>query len=291
MNAFHSKPNIFVNHVHLKVENLSRSLEFYQMLLGFQVLKQSGNKAELTANGITPLLTIEQPEGIIPKQMHTTGLYHYALLLPTREDLGKLITLLSNAQYPLQGAAYHGTHEALYFQDPDGNGIEAAVDTDPSTWRDKTGKLDFSKHGPMDIKSVVAAANGERWTGMPVGTIIGHIHLTVSDLEKTKKFYQAGLGFDVVMNLPNQGIFFSTGGYHHHVGTSVWSGKNAPKPAANSVGLHSYTLVIPDDETRKSVVGNLEAMGYIVTEEEGVFFTEDPSGNRIHLGNGSHLPE
>ncbi|MBO1513960.1 VOC family protein [Metabacillus bambusae] len=283
MNSFHSKPNTFVNHVHLKVENLIRSLEFYQNLMGFQVLNQSGKKAVLTANGITPLLTIEQPEDNIPKQMSTTGLYHYALLLPTRKDLGKLITRLLNEQYPLQGASYHGTHDALYFQDPDGNGIEVAVDTEPSTWRDKTGEMDFSKNGPMDVESVIAAANGERWNGIPEGTIIGHIHLHVSDLEKTKEFYHDGLGLDIVMDIPNQAVFFSSGGYHHHIGTNIWNGKNAPKPAPNSVGMLFYTLVTPNEETRKSMVKKLEALDYRVTEKKGELFTEDPSGNRILL--------
>ena len=282
MNNFHSKPNTFVNHVHLKVENLSRSLEFYQNLMGFQVLNQSGNKAELTANGITPLLTIEQPEGVVPKQTGTTGLYHYALLLPTRKDLGKLLTLLLNEKYPLQGASYHGTHDALYLADPDGNGIEVAVDTDPSTWRDKTGQLDFSKNGPMDVESVIAAANGEKWNDIPEDTIIGHIHLHVSDLEKTKEFYRDGLGFQVIIDFP-EGVFFSTGGYHHHIGTNIWNGKNAPKPSLNSVGMQYYTLVTPNEETRKSMVEKLEAMGYRVTEEKGELFTEDPSGNRILL--------
>jgi len=282
MNTFHSKPNTFVNHVHLKVEDLSRSLEFYHNLMGFQILNRSGNKAVLAANGIIPLLTIEQPEGVIPKQAGTTGLYHYALLFPTRKDLGKLITLLLNEKYPLQGASYHGTHDALYLADPDGNGIEVAVDTDPSTWKDKRGQFDFSKNGPMDVESVIAAANGEKWNGIPEETIIGHIHLHVSDLEKTKEFYRDGLGFQVTIDFP-EGVFFSTGGYHHHIGTNIWHGKNAPKPELNSVGMLFYTLVTPNEETRKSMVEKLETMGYRVTEEQGELFTEDPSGNRILL--------
>ncbi|WP_246944668.1 VOC family protein [Bacillus pinisoli] len=283
MNLYHSKPNTFVNHVHLKVLNVSRSLDFYQNLMGFQVINQTGKKAVLTADGVRPLVTIEQPDDIISKQERTTGLYHYALLLPSRKDLGKLITLLLREQYPLQGATFHGTHDALYFQDPDGNGIEVAVDTNPSTWRDKTGKLDFSKHGPMNIESIIADANGERWNGLPEGTIMGHIHLHVSDLEKTKDFYHDGLGLDIEMEIPNQAVFFSSGGYHHHIGTNIWNGKNAPKPASNSVGMTFYTLVVSNEETRKKMVMKLEAMGYPVLEENGEFFTEDPAGNRIQL--------
>ncbi|MFP7335624.1 VOC family protein [Shouchella clausii] len=283
MNFYHRKPNTFVNHVHLKVEHLSRSVEFYEGLMGFQVLNQSGKKAVLTANGTTPLLTIEQPDNIIPKQGRTTGLYHYALLFPTRKDLGKLIVHLLNKKYPLQGATYHGTHDALYFQDPDGHGIEVAVDTDPSTWRNTAGELDFSKQAPMDVESVIAEANGETWNRIPNEAMIGHIHLHVSDLEKTKDFYHKGLGFDITMDIPNQMAFFSSGGYHHHIGTNMWFGKNAAKPVSNSVRMLFYTVVIPSEEKRKSIVAKLEAMGYRVIEENGEFITEDPSGNQIHL--------
>ncbi|MCM3791167.1 VOC family protein [Domibacillus indicus] len=282
MNSYHSKPNTFASHVHLKVENLSRSLAFYRDLMGFQITDQSETKATVTADGITPLLTIEQLEDAVPKQARTTGLYHYALLLPTRKDLGKLTVHLFEAKYPLQGASYHGTHDALYFQDPDGNGIEVAADTDPLTWRDQTGEFDFSKNGPMDLESVVAEAGGESWTGIPEGTVIGHLHLHVADLEKTKEFYQAGLGFEVTIEFP-EGIFFSTGGYHHHIGTNIWHGKNAPKPALNSAGMLFYTLILPNEETRKSAAAKLESLGYSVSEKNGEFFTEDPAGNRIQL--------
>lgn len=252
-------------------------------MMGFQILEQTDNQAVFTANGVTPLLTIEQPEGILPKESRKTGLYHFALLFPTRKDLGKLIIHLLQAQYPLQGASYHGISEALYFADPDGNGIEVAVDTDPSTWRTETGEIDFSKNGPMDVEGVIAEADGESWTHIPEETIIGHLHLHVADLEKTKEFYRDGLGLDIMFDFPNQAVFFSSGGYHHHIGTNIWNGKNAPRPSSNSVGMRYYNLVLPSEGARKSVVAKLEALGYPVTEENGKCFTEDPSGNRLYL--------
>jgi catechol 2,3-dioxygenase len=166
--------------------------------------------------------------------------------------------------------------------DPDGNGIEVAADTDPATWTDSTGAFDFSKNGPMDIPSVLAESKGESWTGMPEGTVIGHLHLHVADLAKTKEFYRDGLGFQVTIDFP-EGVFFSTGGYHHHIGTNIWHGKNAPKPAPNSVGMLYYTLALPDEEARKSAVVKLESLGFPVTEENGTYLTEDPAGNRVHL--------
>lgn len=283
MHSYHQKKNTFVNHVYLKVEDLNRSLIFYRDLMGFRVINQTSNKAVLTADGVTPLLTIEQLQTIVPRQKRTTGLYHYALLLPTRKDLGKLLVHLVNEQYPLQGASFHGTHDALYFQDPDGNGIEMAADTDPATWREASGTVDFSKNGPMDVESVIASAEGEEWSGMPMDTIIGHLHLHVSDLEQAKRFYRDGLGFDIEIDFPNQAVFFSSGGYHHHIGTNVWHGKNAPKPASNSAGMLFYTLSLPSEEARTTAVVKLEALGYPVNRQNGEFITEDPSGNQLYL--------
>lgn len=283
MSVYHKKPNTFVSHLHLEVKNLNRSLKFYQQLMGFQVLSQSENKTILTANGLTPLLTIEQPLDVVPRQPSRTGLYHYALLFPTRKDLGKLLALLLSEDYPLQGASNHGSHDALYFQDPDGHGIEVTVDADPETWVDENGKMDFPPNGPMNIESVLALTNGEKWDGLPTETIIGHIHLYVANLEKSREFYHEGLGLDMTMEIPGHAIFFSSGGYHHHIATNNQQGKNALRPEINSVGMRFYTLFLPNKETRKSLVMKLEAMGYQVITEKGELFTEDPSGNRIHL--------
>lgn len=283
MTIYHSKPQIFVSQIHLKVEELKRSLDFYQNLLGFQILRQSTNEVELTVDGMTTLLTIEQLKTVAGKEKKTTGLYHFALLLPTRQDLGKLLRYLIQSNYPLQGASNHGFSEALYFADPDGNGIEVYADTDPKFWMDQTGRLDFSKNGPMDVESVIAEAKGEVWGGFPSKTVIGHLHLHVNNLEKTKRFYRDGLGFDITIDILNQAVFFSTGGYHHHIGTNTWNGENAKAPLANNIGMLFYSLMLPDEKTRETLIGNLNSMGYSVVENHGEYYTEDPAGNRINL--------
>ncbi|MFE8696224.1 VOC family protein [Cytobacillus sp. FJAT-53684] len=279
---FHSEPNVFVSHVYLKVADLQRSINFYQQVIGFQVIEQTENKASLSADGRTPLLTIEQPENIHPKQPRTTGLYHFALLLPSRSDLAKVIEHFIKIGYPLQGASDHLVSEALYLADPDGNGIEIYADRPASTWKWNHDEVVMSTER-LDIESILAEGDGMSWGGLPAGTLMGHIHLHVSDLQKTEEFYSKGLGFDIVTRYGGQALFISTGRYHHHIGLNTWNGTGAPAPSENSVGLKNYTLVYPNEEARKGTVANLNQIGAAVTQENGQFIVKDPSGNQILL--------
>lgn len=278
----HGKPNTFVSQVELKVADLHRALEFYQQIIGFKVIEQTERKAVLSANGVTPLVTIEQPEDIIPKQPRTTGLYHYALLLPSRTNLARLIRHFIQTRYPLQGASDHLVSEALYLADPDGNGIEIYTDRPSTDWTWKGGQVEMVTD-PLDVESILAEDDGKPWTGLPTGTIMGHIHLHVSEFNKTEEFYCEGLGFEIVTRYGGQALFISTGGYHHHIGLNTWAGVGAPAPAKNSAGMSSYTVVFPDNQTRIKAVERLEQLGASVNQNHDVFVTVDPSGNSIRL--------
>lgn len=280
--GFHREPNTFVSQVNLKVANLERSLTFYKEVLGLHVLHQTSNTAELTADGKNVLVSIQQPDEVVSKQGRTTGLYHFALLLPTRADLGRLLKHFLQVRYPLQGASDHLVSEAIYLADPDGNGIEVYADRPASDWSWSNGEVEMATVA-LDAESLLAEGAGEVWTGMPAGTIMGHIHLHVSELQKTEEFYTKGLGFEVVTRYGGQALFISTGKYHHHIGLNTWNGVGAPPATENSVGMESYTMVFPSEEKRGQILSQLEEMGATVTEEKGAFITADPSGNRIRL--------
>ena len=282
MSVFHKAPHIFTGHLELKVTDIERSLEFYKNMIGFKVLERTEYSAVLTANGESALLTIEQPKDIIPKQHRTTGLYHFAILLPSRSDLGSVIKHLSVNRYPIQGGSNHKVSEALYLADPDENGIELYADTPKSTWKWQGDMIEMG-NDILDVEGLIAQAQGNEWNGLPSETVMGHIHMHVSELEKTAKFYQQGLGFELTFRFPNQALFFSTGGYHHHIAVNTWNGKGAPEPAKNSVGIKYFELVFPDEDTRKKAVNQLEEMDYYTKEKNGVTVTRDPSGNEIHL--------
>ncbi len=280
--TFHGKPNTFVSQVHLNVQDLQRSLDFYQNIIGFKILEQTERKAVLTADGKTPLVIIEQPEHVIPKQRRTTGLYHYALLLPNRADLAKVILHMIKTQYPLQGGSDHLVSEALYLADPDGNGIEIYCDRPSSSWKWNGDEVVMATE-PMNVESIVKEDDGKPWTGLPADTIMGHIHLHVAEFKKVEEFYCHGLGFEIVCRYGGQALFISTGGYHHHIGLNTWNGVGVPAPIENSVGMSSYTVVFPNEEARKEAVARISTMGAIVTEERGSLLTHDPSGNKIEL--------
>ena len=280
--SFHQPPVTFVSQVNLKVQSLERSLAFYQEVIGFKVYEKTDKSAKLTADGKTVLLSIEQPSDVIPKRGRTTGLYHFALLLPERTDLANILKHLLQTGYPLQGASDHLVSEALYLGDPDGNGIEIYIDRPASKWNWNSGQVVMATDA-LDAENLLAEGKDEAWNGLPEGTVMGHIHLHVAELAKTEEFYTKGLGFEVVSRYGPQALFISSGKYHHHIGLNTWNGVGAPKPSANSVGLESYTLVFGDEVELKETVDRLKEIGAAVEEEKGVFITGDPSGNRINL--------
>lgn len=274
-------PYTFVDLVELKVTDLQRSLTFYQNVIGFKVLEQTDKKALLTADGKTALVSIEQPEGITEKEPRRTGLYHFALLLPSRAELGKIFFHFVQNNIRI-GASDHAVSEALYLDDPDGNGIEIYADRPDTEWEWSNGEVRMVTE-PLDGQGVLAAANGEKWEGLPKETVMGHIHMHVADLVKTEEYYTKGLGFDVVTRYGGMALFISTGGYHHHIGLNTWNGVGAPAPSENSAGIKQFTLVLPNEPALQTTVENLKNIGAYVQEENGVTFTKDPSQNKIKL--------
>ncbi|KKB33651.1 VOC family protein [Bacillus thermotolerans] len=280
--GFHSKPNTFVSHVRIKVENLERSLHYYREIIGFQVLEQTETTAVLTTDGQTSILSLEQPDRAIPKQGRTAGLYHFAILLPNRSDLANFVFHLIDKGIRI-GSSDHLVSEALYLSDPDGNGIEVYIDRDPSVWSWRNGEVAMTVD-PLNFEELLADGNQQQpWNGLPASTVMGHIHLHVSELKETEEFYTKGLGFDVVNRFGAQALFISTGGYHHHIGLNTWNGTGAPLPPENSPGLKFFTLTLPSEEDRHRVITNLRAIGASVEEENGIVVTHDPTGNRIYL--------
>lgn len=278
---FHKEPITFVGQVHLQVQDLERALTFYQEIIGFKTLEREKRLAKLTADGKTVLLTLEQPEDIIPKQRRTTGLYHFALLLPQRSDLANILYHL--AAHGVQiGASDHLVSEAIYFSDPDGNGIEIYADREPSEWSWQNNQVTMTTE-PLNFEDLLTEGHQNGWKGLPSETVMGHIHLHVSDLAKAEEFYTKGLGFEVVTRYGAQALFISDGKYHHHIGLNTWNGVGAPQPTPNSVGLKFYTLEFADNEKRSQVISRLKELGATVKDEEGSYVTADPSGNRIYL--------
>ncbi|MEH6941416.1 VOC family protein [Bacillus sp. JJ722] len=277
--GFHTKPNLYIRDVTLNVSDIKNSLLFYQDFLGFKVLEQGEHTAILTADGVTPLIKLNVPQDVTPKQPRTTGLYHFAILLPSRAVLGKFLLYLVKHQFEI-GAADHLVSEALYFSDPDGNGIEVYYDRPADTWAWNNEQVAMTTD-PLDGEGVLAAGDGLEWNGMPADTVMGHIHLHVSNLQKASIFYKDVLGYQVVSEFGGQALFLSTGKYHHHVAINTWNGTGVP--AENSVGLKEFAIDLPNEEYKQKVIHALQARGLAFHEEDGILRTNDPSGNKIAM--------
>lgn len=279
---FHEKPQVYAPTIALKVSNLSRSISFYQDVIGLRILDESTTNASLTVDGVKPLITLEQIDHPVPRNESNTGLYHLALLVPTRKDLGIVLKHFIETRNPLQGGSDHLVSEALYLADPDMNGIEIYADRPHEgwNWQDEQVTMDSRR---LDVEGLLTLAGEEKFTGLPQETIMGHIHLQVSDLESTERFYCDGLGFDVVTRYGNQALFVSTGQYHHHFGFNTWHSRGGTAPLENSVGLKHFTLLYPSDEGKANAIHKLTNMNATIFEEDGITYVKDPSGNTIQI--------
>ncbi|WP_130807479.1 VOC family protein [Senegalia massiliensis] len=282
MRKFHNKSNIYVTQIELKVEDLKRSLDFYKNIMGFKVLEEKEKELILTIDGSTPIINLRQPKDVIKKIPKRTGLYHFAILLPNRLQLGSFLKNIKEKNYPILGGANHEVSEAIYLQDPDDNGIEIYSDIDSSKWIWEDKKVQMSNR-LLDYEDLLSQSENSRWIGMPEDAIIGHIHLHVDNLEKAKDFYVNGLGFDVVMEMGKSALFLSSGGYHHHVGLNIWNGTDVGPLPQNSVGMEYYTIKLPNKDMRKETINRLKKLNYKIIEKGKKVYTKDTSGNSIKL--------
>ncbi|MCH4826490.1 VOC family protein [Planococcus halocryophilus] len=278
---FHKKPVTHVREVGLKVVNLLKMKQFYENVIGFEVISEEEDKVSLGV-GSKVLVELEVVEGLTQKQGRYAGLYHFAILLPTRESLGKILVHLHQQGIQL-GSADHLVSEALYLSDPEGNGIEIYQDRKPELWNWSNDEVSMAVD-PIDAQGLVEEAqkSSEPWNRLPAETVIGHIHLHMSDLDEAKDFYVNGLGLEVVSSLGGQAIFLADQKYHHHIGMNVWNGVGIPALPEKVAGLHYYTLVM-ENENRNKIAKNLRAIGAEIVHREDYWEVKDPSGNSVRL--------
>jgi catechol 2,3-dioxygenase len=256
--------------VHLTVSNLDRSVAWYQTALGLRVHSHEATTASLGDGSETVLVLVEDPLAR-PAGRHA-GLYHYALLYPSREELARAAVRLSVTQTPIQGASDHRTHEAIYLSDPDGNGIELAADRPRELWPADLGYA--GGPAPLDFSALLGTVAGEDPSPqVGAGLRMGHLHLHVGDVERGLAFYRDVLGFEVQANL-GSAAFVSAGGYHHHLGFNVWNGVGVEPAPAHTVGLRHWTVVVPNVQEIRARVDGAE-------DFEGGFLVRDPWGTAV----------
>jgi catechol 2,3-dioxygenase len=263
--------------VHLTVTDLNRSIAFYENSIGLRLRRREDGVAAMGVGGEDLLVLREEP-GARRAGRHA-GLYHYALLYPSREELARAAVRLATTQTPIQGASDHGTHEAIYLPDPDGNGIELAADRPREAWPDLADPDRGGGPEPLGTDDLLATVAGEEpRTEAGPGLAVGHVHLHVGDLERGLGFYRDVLGFEPMMFFPGQAAFVSAGGYHHHLGFNVWRGEGVPPVPEGTVGLRLWTVVLEDPKEVDMVRGRVGAAGIGAEEAEGGFLARDPWG-------------
>ena len=278
-------PATTVGSLELTVADLSRSIAFYTEAIGFTVLARDASGAMLGVKG-EPLLRLDERPGAQPWPRggrSYTGLYHFAILLPARADLGRWLRHWLTLGLPLPGQGDHLVSEALYLEDPDGHGIEVYRDRPRDEWR-WDGEQVRMGTGPVDIRGLLADAEraGAQWDGLPPGTRLGHIHLQVGDIAQAEAFYHGVLGFDVVARMPSA-LFVSAGGYHHHIGMNTWHSLGAGPAPADSVALRSFTIDLPSKAARRAVLARVDAAGIRRDESNGAIVVQDPWRNTLRL--------
>jgi catechol 2,3-dioxygenase len=271
-----------IGYAHFYTADIQRALHFYGEQLGFQIVRQEGDATVLSADGMTPHILLTERQGWPPKPARSTGLYHVAIRLPDRRQLARVFRRLLTFRYPFGGFSDHAVSEALYLNDPDGNGLELYRDRPRADWPRLGDQIQMTTH-PLDLENLLADADDSPWDGIHPATDIGHVHLHVADLDRAKTFYVDVVGLDVVADWSGHGaLFVAAGGYHHHIGLNIWAG-NQPQPA-RTLGLRSFTLQLPDVAAREAVAARLAEAGVTAAmQSDHSLMVHDPDGNAIEL--------
>lgn len=264
---------------HLNVADLGRAIAYYETVIGLRVSARDDGTAHL-GTGEGDVIVLHEVPGARPVSRHS-GLYHVALLFPSQLELARVTQRILDTATPIQGASDHGTHEAIYLPDADGNGLELAWDRQPSEWPNLA-DIEAIAPQPLDMGGLFNLVSGrEPETEAEPGLKVGHVHLHVGDIEEARTFYHDLLGFDKITEM-DTALFMSAGGYHHHLAVNTWQGRGAPPTPEGATGLRRWTIQLPEDGV--TAARERLAAGGVETEEvDGGFESADPFGIRVRV--------
>lgn len=268
--------------VHLTVSDLERGIDFYRRSIGLQLIGRQGAEASLGTGERNLLQLVEVPGA--KRVPGRTGLYHFALLLPSRQALGGALRNLVATQTRITGGADHLVSEAIYLDDPDGNGIEIYRDRPRESWTVREGMVQMDTL-PLDFEGILNEPGGGEAAAyaVPAETVMGHVHLHVSRLDEAVKFYREVIGFDLVLRFGGSAAFLSAGGYHHHLGANTWAGVGAPAPPEGSVGLRYFEVLLPDPLSFQELITRLQTTQTPYKTMENRLLVGDPAQNQLQF--------
>lgn len=275
--------NISIQSYELKVKDLEVMSDFYSGTLGFKIISSTKDEAMLSASGEEPfLIKLVHDKNARDIGSYYPGLYHIAIKFFNREALAKTFLHLFDEGQKFQGFTDHIVSEAIYLADPEDNGIELYIDKPRIQWTWKLGEIQMSNL-PLNLNVLTDSVKdrNKAYTGVDERTVIGHIHLQVSDLQKAEKFYHEILGMDITNKSYNGALFFAAGGYHHFIGANIWHSRNSPPAPDNSAGLMKFTIQIPDEKEIEQILLRSEIENLVIDKEEKII--KDFDGNKIAL--------
>ena len=273
---------VHVGAVGLVARDLDGLAAYYRDLLRLTELERTPQRVVLGAGDVA-LLELTHRPGALPDDPGEAGLYHTAFLMPTRADLARWILHVAKHRVPVTGASDHDVSEAIYLDDPEGNGVEVYSDRPPERWR-RDGKTIFQKTDPLDIEAIVREVDPATaaYPAAPGGLRVGHIHLRVGDTTRAEAFYADALGLDVTRRRTGA-TFISSAGYHHHVGANVWHSQGAGLRDARRAGLGFFTLEANDAAALDGLRQRVAATGAAIEPIPGGFATADPWGTQVRF--------
>ena len=227
--------------VGLRVHDIAECVDYYTQL-GFTIVRderdQQGGGSVGLGVGNQEILTLRAFPGGRPRLSRTAGLYHFALLVGDEVELGSFLKHRIDHQLPIDGASDHLVSQALYLNDPEGNGIEVYADRPRETWQFRDGQLAMDTIR-LNVPALVQKA--QPFDGFSTRLRLGHMHLNVGNLERSMAFYQT-LGMDLMIGIAGQADFLSWDGYHHHLGINLWAGRNAHAVEPDVCGIDFYEI-------------------------------------------------
>jgi catechol 2,3-dioxygenase len=267
--------------VHLTVTDLDRSVRFYEEAIGLGDTRRDNGRASLGAGGRDLLVLSEERDA--RRAGRHAGLYHFALLHPSRTELARAMKRLLATQTPIGGASDHNISEAIYLPDPDGNGIELAADRPRERWGDLSDPTRIGGPTPLDLQELLdSVADEEPQPHASPDLTVGHLHLHVGDVARALEFWRDGVGFEVMTRFPSA-AFIAANGYHHHLGLNTWRGEGVPPQPDGVVGLRHWTIELPDEGEVAAVRERVEATGAEVEDRPGGFGSRDPWRNTVEI--------
>lgn len=245
-----------IDHVALTVRDLPAMAAFYERCLGLALLDDHGSVRRLGAGGRV-LIELRGDPAARPRDPREAGLFHTAILLPRRADLGAWLRHAADTGLRLTGASDHGVSEAIYLDDPEGNGIEIYRDRPADNWTRHGDRIEMTT-ARLDLDALAASAD-THWRGAPDGTVIGHVHLQVGDVAQADGFLSGELGLTKTFDGPGA-AWYGWNGYHHHIAANTWNSRGAGRRPEGTAGLAEIAL-------------------HGIRKKESIFF--DPWGNKF----------